>query len=414
MSRIKSRYIAAVDIGSAKVICLIADIDNNANMKIVGIGHQLSQGIKSGIITDIKKAEKSIRAAVGAAEEMAGVNIESVYVNISGSNQYSKIYNTHVNLQNNAISSKDIRHLLEVAYAKLFNDSEEILHILPIEFFIDSTGHITDPCGMFGKILSAKLNVIAAASTSVHNLTQCFARCHLDVEDYIVSSYASSFSCLNEDEKELGTILLDFGASNTSISVFKNNNLVFIDSVALGGAHVTGDLAIGLSTNIESAERIKTLYGNVLNTPKDIQELIDIPVANGSGHSEELSHTPRSVIIDIIRPRIDEILENVQYRLKKANIDNSCRSIVITGGASQLGGLKEYISHMFGKSVRLGTPDYIEGMAEITKGPEFSTCFGILQYIKYQKFSPEFIHFRKQEITFNPILKAVQWVKENF
>lgn len=413
MAKLGSSYITALDIGTTKVACFIAKMEPDGQLNVIGIGHQVSQGIKSGIITDITKAETSIRAAVGAAEEMAGINVDRVIINISGNTLESFNVNAEMPVSNQEITAREIVKLVEQSCEEYRSEKREIIHCIPVGYTIDGTGGIKDPAGMYGDTLGAALHIITASATAIFNLANCLAHCHLDIEDYISSSYASGFSCLNEDEKELGVTLIDFGGGSTSIAVFRSGSLVFSGVIPLGGAHITNDIALGLSTSIESAERVKTLYGNVRSTPKDEQELIDIPQIDEGGVSET-SHIPRATLVGIIRPRVEEILEMVKKRLEDSGALNVGGSIVITGGASQLGGLKEHIGQLFNRQVRLGISSMIEGMAESTKGPAFSTCSGILKFIVNKRINNKYDLGGRSLGLKNPLHKVIRWFKENF
>jgi len=413
MSRIGKNFITALDIGSSKTSCFIAEILPEGALSIVGIGHQVSAGIKSGTITDIKLAENTIRAAVGAAEQMSGVNVDRVVVNISGCRQESHNVSAEMLIAGHEISNRDIHKIIAQGCNQIKSEDREIIHCLPIEYTIDNMTGIKDPTGMLGRTLLAEMYVMTASTTSLLNITNCLANCHLDVEDFIISPYASAIACLNEDEKELGTILIDFGGGHTSIAIFKNGSMVYADSVPVGGMHITNDIALGLATSLESAERIKTLYGNLISTAKDEREIIDIPQVGDDGRSE-MNHVQRSTLVGIIKPRVDEILEMTARRIDSSRYGNIGGNIVITGGGSQLGGLKELVSYSFSKQVRQGLPVTIEGMAESTKGVPFSTCTGML-LLTLQKYKRSSYDFMGRVSKFNsPLRKVLSWLQENF
>lgn len=411
MSKLSKSFITILDIGSSKISCFIAEI-LPGGLNIVGIGHQISGGVKSGTITDIKLAENSIRAAVGAAEQMAGLNVDRVFVNISGCKLASHHVQAEMSIPGHEISARDIHRIIAQGCAQLEGEDREIIHCIPVEYTIDNLKGIKDPTGMHGKTLNAQLHVITASSSALLNITTCLAKCHLDVEDYIISPYASALACLNEDEKTLGTILLDFGGGQTSIAIFKGGNLVYADFVPVGGMHITNDIALCLSTTLESAERIKTLYGNLISTAKEEREIIDIPQIGDDGRSE-MSHVERSSLVAIIRPRIEEILEMVAKRIEESG-HNVGGNIVITGGASQLGGLKEQVAHAFSKRVRQGLPRKIEGMAESTKGPAFATSIGILLFADKKRALDSFDFMGRISQFNSPMKRVISWLKENF
>lgn len=413
MPRLGKSFITALDIGSSKTSCFIAEILPSGGLNIVGIGHQLSAGVRLGTITDIKLAENAIRAAVGAAEQMAGVHVDRVVVNISGCKQKSHHVQVEMALPGGDISVRDIHKIIALGSAQFEQEDREIIHAIPVEYSIDSMTGIKDPSGMQGKILSAQMHVVTASSSALQNITSCLAKCHLDVEDYIISPYASGLACMSDDERTLGSILIDFGGSHTSIAIFKNGNMVHTDFVPVGGMHITNDIALGLATSIECAERTKTLYGHLISTAKDEREIIDIPQVGDDGR-QEMSHVQRSNLVGIIRPRVDEILELVAARIENSPYANIGGNIVITGGGSQLGGLKELVAHFFAKKIRQGLPRKIDAMAESTKGPAFATCSGILLFTQ-QKRNLTAYDFMGRMTKFNsPLERLVGWFKDNF
>lgn len=413
MARIGKTYITALDIGSSKTTCFIAEVTSHGGLNIVGIGHQLSAGVKSGMITDIKLTENSVRAAVAAAEQMAGVNVDRVVVNISACNMESHTISVVMPLSGHEITARDIHRLIDQATAQIVQDDIEIIHAIPTEYSIDNMKGIKDPSGMQGRVLAAEMHVVTAPRTALLNITGCLARCHLDVEDFIISPYASAISCLNEDEKQLGSILIDFGAGNTSFAIFKHGNMLHADYTLASAMHITSDLAIGLATSVESAERIKNLYGSVISTSRDEREIIDIPQIGDDGRSE-MNHVQRSNLVSIIKPRVDEIMEMLSKKIASSPYSNIGGNIIITGGGSQLAGLKELAAHHFKRQVRQGLPTKIDGMAESTKGPIFATVTGTLLFALNKRNLSAF-DFMGRVAKFNsPFSRAVSWFKDNF
>lgn len=408
----RNSFLTALDIGTNKIGCFIAQRDGSGEINVIGIGHQLSQGIKSGVITDIKLAEKSIRSAVGAAEQMAGVNVDRVVVNISGAQQKSSRVHAEMAIANQAITNRDINLIINQGCEQSKTENNDIIHCIPINYSVDQTSGIKDPVGMFANSLAVTLNVVNIPSNTLYNLANCLAQCHLDIENYVISPYASGLSCLGEDEKELGVTLVDFGGGNTSISVFREGKLAYCNVLPVGGNHITNDIAIGLSIDIADAERIKTLYGNVISSSKDEVEIIDLPNSVDSGIAD-MSHITKSSLVNIIRPRVEEILEMVKANVTGSVFGGVVGNVVITGGASQLGGLKELSEQILGKRVRMGIPKYINGMAENTKGPAFATCSGILLFsgsnnVGYHDISGKDLYLLR------PFDKMIRWFKDNF
>lgn len=413
MAKLRNSIVSVLDIGTTKVVCFIAEIDSLGNMRVIGIGHQVSQGIRSGTITDIKQAEDSIRAAVGAAEQMANVTVDKVFVNLSGSKINSFVIQAEMHVSGQEINQRDVQRIIEQGCEEYREDNNEIIHCVAVDYAIDGTSGIHDPVGMYGDVLGARLHIVTMASSSVYNLANCLARCHLDIEDYIISSYASALACLDNDEKELGATLIDFGGGNTSVSVFKSGKLIYTGSVPLGGMHITNDIAVGLSTNIASAERIKTLNGHVLTAARDEQEIIDIPQIGEDGDSET-AHIQKASLVGVIKPRIEEILELLKEKLDTEAYAQVGGVIKITGGASQLSGLKELTGSVLERPARIGIPKAVEGMAESTRGAAFSTSVGMLLYANDQRQKKNYNYSNSSYILRNPIAIFFRWFKENF
>ncbi len=423
----KNGLITALDIGSSKIVCMIAYADAAGKIKVAGIGHQISQGIRSGMIIDIKKAESSILGAVNAAEKMAGETIDKAIINISPNSLGSRIVSIETKISGHEVTEMDITHIIQQGCEQCAAEETKIIHCIPIYYTIDDSPGIKDPKGMFGEKLSTELHVITASATSVRNLTNCLARCHLDVEDYVVSSYMSGLACLTEDEKNLGVILLDIGAGSTSIAMFAEGVLVYADSIALGGDHITRDIARGLGTSITGAERIKTLYGAVVATQADEHESIEIPqddlqhdmqpevnFENRYTHGE--SYISRALLTSIIKPRVEEILEMVRRNLEiKGFYQVSGPRVVLTGGSAQLQGIRELTSHIFNKHVRVGRPEYIEGMADSVQNPAFSTCIGMLKYaIATRETGTGAERQSEGDADKGSVNRMVEWFKKNF
>jgi len=413
MSKLNNNLIAALDIGTSKIACYIASVDSADNITILGVGHQLSQGIRSGIITDMKLAENSIRSALGTAEQLAGVTVDKVIANISGNKLSSEYIQSSLALKGQEVTAREISRLISQACDKYQNSEREIIHCIPAEYSIDKSEDIHNPIGMFCNSIGSTMNLITANSSGIVNLTNCLAQCHLNVEGYIASPYASATACLTEDEKELGVTLLDFGAGNINIAIYKNGTIIYADTIPVGGQHITKDIAIGLSTNLETAERLKTLNGNVFVTARDEQEIIDVPQIAEDGTSD-ITHIEKSKLINIIKPRAEEMLEMVNKKLGRIGRSNIGGNIVITGGACQLGGLANLTSRMLNRQVRLGIAKPIEGMAESTKGPAFSCCAGMLILAARQRKNRRYNFAAKRLLSSGRIGKTLAWLKENF
>ena len=424
MPRSRSGIIAVLDIGSTKIVCFIAQITPDNRLKIIGIGHQLAQGIKNGAISDIRLAENSIIAAVSTAEKMAGESIDKVVIGISGGLPNSVRVSEMVEISGESVTPRDIKRAIIKAKENFHDDMRRIIHAVPISFTVDDIRGVDDPIGMAGHTLTSDVHLITASESAVKNIANTVSRCQLDVQDYVISSHSAGLSALTEDERELGVTLLEMGGSVTGISVFYHGKNIFTDSVPYGGANVTQDIARGLSTSIACAERIKTLYGSAVPSASDEETLIEVTqmTEDGVDYAEEVS-IPKSRLVEIIVPRMEEIFEMVKEKLNQNKIlQVASQQIVLSGGGCQLVGLRELAMRKLGKPVRIGRPEHIEGMADSTMSPSFSAAAGLINYISmnyhiYDKVEPINKYMTGSgKVTQNNGLigNVVGWLKENF
>lgn len=376
----RSGLIAALDVGTTKVCCFIARAQEDGELRVLGIGHQVSRGMRGGAVIDMDEAETAIRAAVDAAEQMANERIREVVVNLSGGAPQSTNLKVEVSINGHAVGDADIRRMLDHCRNHGQAADRDLIHSIPVGYTIDGNEGINDPRGMYGERLGVTLHQISAASGPVRNLRTVVNRGHLEIEARVVSAYASGLACLVDDEKDLGVTCIDMGGGTTSIAVFLEGHLVHTDIVPVGGMHVTNDIARGLSTPLAQAERMKTLYGSAMPSPSDDREVLKVPVV-GEEEDDGANQIPRSILVQIIRPRLEETFELVRKHLDASGLDKVAgRRVVITGGASQMQGARELASAILDKQVRMGRPLGLNGLAESTGGPAFATCAGLLRY----------------------------------
>lgn len=406
---------AVLDVGTSKICCLIAQHGVDGKPKILGIGHQISRGLRGGCVVDMEAAEATIRATVEAAEQMAGENIREVVVNVSCGYPTSSLIAYEVSIAGHEIGDSDLRRVLNPAQAVRDMGSErEVLHAIPVGYRIDGSRGVRDPRGMYGERLGVNMHLISADAGALRNLATCIKRCHLDISGRIVSPYASALSCLVEDERQLGVVLIDMGGGTTSIAVYFDGEMIYTDVVPIGGIHVTNDIARGLSTPLAHAERMKTLYGSVMPSPSDDREIIKVPVV-GEDDESEASQVPRSMLVSIIRPRVEETFEMVRTRLADAGFDKvSGRRMVLTGGASQLPGAVELAGQILDKQGRNGRPRSLEGLAEATAGPSFATAVGLINHCANGVEGDAGRAYRPTEEPRGHIGRFGQWFRENF
>ncbi len=407
-------HIAVLDIGTMKIVCLIATIAEDGTFAVTGVGHQLAKGIKSGVINDIVEAGTSITAAVHAAEQMAGVTVEEIYVSVNGVNLKSRHVSVELDVLADGVSDQDIADIIHEGCASLQGDDASVLHCFPAHYTLDGARHLRDPRGMIGKKLGADLQIITAREQYLKNLVQCMGRAHLNVADYILAGHASALASLEKDEMDLGVTHIDMGGGVTSFSVFVGGRNIYSDSIPVGGNHVTSDIAQGLSTSLHHAERLKTLHGSAINSVKDSEVMIDVPQLGEREDEDEPTTMPRAMLVGVIRPRMEEIFEMIRDKLEASGADKMAgRRCVITGGASQMLGVNEMAARMLGKQVRKGKPAHIAGLAEAISGPAFSTVIGMLHYVRHRPWEEEILNAASQRRGWLPE-RMVNWFRENF
>lgn len=406
--RPRGSLIAAIDIGTTKICCFIARVEDQP--KILGIGHQIARGVKGGSIIDLDAAGHSIRAAVHAAEEMAGETIERAVVNLSGGYAASRIVKAEIEIGRREISDQDMRQVLERGYLMRGAPDRQVIHSIPVGFSIDDSRGILDPRGMAGERLGVNMHLVTAAAASVRNHSAAIGRSHLAIDALVVSPYAAGLACLVDDERDLGVTVIDMGGGTTTIGVFFGGNLIFADTVPVGGIHVTNDIARGLSTSTAHAERMKALFGSAIASTLDEREMIAVPQV-GEEEDGHVRHVPKSLLVSVIAPRLEETLELVRNRLEASGCDKLAgRRAVLTGGACQLHGVRELAGLILDKQVRIGRPMRLKGQAEATHGPAFSAAAGLLHFALSERVESP----RPAKIARSGIFGRLgQWMREN-
>lgn len=418
MSKPKLRHglIAALDVGTTKVCCFIARATDDGSLRVLGIGHQLSRGMRNGAVVDMEEAETSIRAAVDAAEQMAEDRIREVVLNVSGGQPSSTNVTVEVAVNGHEIGDQDIRRMLDHARHHTQSGERELIHSIPIGFTVDGNEGVRDPRGMFGERLAVTIHVVSANPGPLRNLSTVVHRCHLDIESRVASAYASGLACLVDDERDLGVTCIDMGGGTTTIAVFQGGHLVHTDTIPVGGMHVTNDIARGLSTPLVQAERMKTLYGSALPSPSDDREILKVPLV-GEDEDGATNQVPRSMLVQIIQPRIEETFELVRSHLEAGGYDKVAgRRVVLTGGAAQMQGVRDLAGMVLDKQVRLGRPVGLQGLPEATGGPAFATCAGLLRYalLNHAAEAPAKATRPTEPNANGPLGRVGAWLRKNF
>jgi cell division protein FtsA len=383
---------------------------------VIGFGHTLARGTKAGTVVNLMQAEDAIRRAVDAAERMASVEIESVVLSISSGRPASELFAAEVKILGSVVSENDIARVLAAGSRHSLRDGRAILHSLPVGYSIDGVNGIRDPRGMLGTRFGVDMHVASTDIAAVRNLMLAVERCHLDVEAMAAAPYVAGLAVLADDEADLGSAVVDLGAGTTTIAAFQAGRLVHVDGFALGGHHVTMDLARGLNAAVADAERIKTLYGTVLSGGSDERDMITVPPLN-EHEREQAQFVSRATLVSIIRPRVEEILEMVRDRLAACPFATDRRGhVVLTGGAGQLNGLPELAARIIGRPVRLGRPLGIAGAPEAAKSSAFAVAAGLLVYPQAAHLE----HFearRKRQLmtgTGGYFARVGRWLRESF
>lgn len=410
--------IAALDVGTSKVTCFIAERDSQGELAIVGIGQDTAEGLKAGTVTDMAAAVKSIGTAVHRAEVMADTRVRELFVSVSGGAPQSTYADISLDVSGRQIGNTDIQAAFDVARADGAIEGREIVHAVTTAYDLDGSRDIRNPKGMYGKQLRVQLHMVSVANGAFRNLLSCLSRCDLDLEAPVISAYASGLACLVEDEKDLGVTIIDMGCGGTGLASFSGGEFNWTATVPLGGAHVTNDIALGLTTPLANAEHMKRLYASAIGGPADNREMIEVPQL-GEPELHSARQIPRSLLTGIVRPRLEETFELVRDLLDSSGTAGaSARRIVLTGGASQLQGVGELASEMLEKQIRLARPLPIQGLAEAVAGPNCATCAGLLIYAAERHDDSQTRRQMREHTSPQPAGSALgrigQWLRANF
>ncbi len=368
--------VAALDIGSSKIACLIGRAEHGS-LKVLGAALRESQGLRAGTVTSLDLVEESIRDCVAAAENHADARIQNVLISINCGAPVSVTARTAMTLDGALVTDAHLRALLADGRAKCAVEGHEVIQSAPTSYVVDEARGVRDPSGMFCQRIGVAMHAVAVKPSPLQNLKLAVERCHLNVVASLFAPYASGLSTLTEDEKQLGAILIDMGAGTTSIAVFLEGHLVHADVVPMGGLAVTTDLARMLSAPLSAAERSKTLFGAALGDMEASADVIAISQMGEDGE-ETAMRVPRSMLTRIIQARLEETLGEVQQRLRASGYDVAVgRRAVLTGGACQLAGVRELAARILNKQVRIGRPQNLPGLPAASAGPDYATAVGL-------------------------------------
>ncbi len=377
MSKAKEQkdLIVGLDIGTSKIVAIVAEILPEGRLEIIGMGQAPSRGLKKGVVVNIESTVNAIQRALEEAELMADCKIREVYTGIAGSHIRSLNAHGMVAIKDNEVSQSDVDRVIETARAVIIPADQKTLHILTQEFIIDGQEDVREPLGMSGVKLEVKVHIVTGAISAAQNIIKCVRRCGLEVRDLILQPLASSMAVLSEDEKDLGVCLVDIGGGTTDIAVFTGGAIRHTSVIPIAGDQITNDVAMALRTPTADAEDLKVKYGCALRQLADAKQMIEV-LGVGDRPARQLS---RQTLAEVIEPRVEELYSLVQAELRRSGFEELLSSgIVITGGSSAMEGMAELGEEVFHMPVRLGMPQYVGGLAEVVRNPRFATGVGLL------------------------------------
>jgi cell division protein FtsA len=420
--------IAVLDIGTFKIACLVLKFDETdispgdgigamagqAGFRVIGAATTRSRGVKFGEIDTVQETERAIRTAVQGAQKMAQTRVDHVIMALSGARPRSYGLDGEITLQTGTVQDGDIASVLAACHVPDIGHGREVLHAQPVNFSLDHRTGLSDPRGHVGSRLSVDMHLLTIEAGAIETLLHCVKRCDLDLAGLASAPYVSGISSLVEDEQELGAACIDMGGGSTSLSIFMKRHMIFADTVRMGGDHVTADISHGLQIPMPHAERIKARFGGVMATGLDDREIIELQSETGDWHHDRRT-VSRSELIGVMRPRIEEILEETRARLDAAGFDHlPSQRIVLTGGASLLPGLDGLASRILGNQVRLGRPLRVQGLPQSACGPAFSACVGLALFAAHPQDEWWDFEAPADRYPARSVKRAVRWFRDNW
>ena len=377
--REERKLLIGLDIGTSKVVAIVGELSSENVLEVIGIGSHPSRGLKRGVVVNIESTVQSIQRAIEEAELMSGCEINTVYAGIAGSHVRSLNSHGIVAIRDKEVSSGDIDRVIDAARAVAIPADQKVLHVLPQEFLIDSQEGIREPIGMSGVRLEAKVHLVTGAVSAAQNIVKCVQRCGLDVEDVVLEQLASSFSVLTEDEKELGICLVDMGGGTTDLAVFRGGAIQHTAVIPIAGDQLTNDIAFSLRTPTQHAEEIKIKYACALSQLANLDETIEVPSV-GDRPPRRLA---RQTLAEVVEARYEELFSLVRDELRRSGFEELIAAgLVLTGGSAKMEGAVELAEEIFHVPVRLGVPQYVEGLVDVVRNPIHATGVGLLIYGK--------------------------------
>ena len=410
MVKDSKNLVVGLDIGTSKIVAIVAEMSPEKRLNIIGLGAQPSRGLKKGVVVNIEATMGSIQRVLEEAELMADCAITDVYTGIGGGHIRSLNSSGMVAIKEKEVTQADIDRVVETAKAIAIPNDQEILHILPQEFIIDGQEDVREPLGMSGVRLEVKVHIVTGAVSAVENITKCVRRCGLEVKDVMLQPLAAALAVLNDDEKELGVCLMDVGGGTTDLAVFTGGAIRHTAVIPIAGDQVTNDIAMTLRTPTKDAEELKLRHGCALRQLADPNDIIEVPGVGERG-PRKLS---RQTLAEVIEPRIEELYTLAQAELRRSGFEELLSSgIVLTGGSALLAGMIELGEEVFHLPVRIGVPAYVGGLADVVRSPRYATAVGLLLEGREQFLRDEAARAESRGLS-NVAGRMKQWFKANF
>ena len=403
----QENIIVGLDVGTTKICAVVGEVEGN-KINIIGIGTHPSIGLRKGVVVNIESTVESIQKAIEEAELMAGCEISSVYAGIAGGHITGFNSRGIVAIKGPEVTKNDVERVIDAARAVAIPMDREVIHVIPQEFIIDDQGGIQNPVGMSGVRLEAKIHIVTGAVTSAHNIVKCANRSGLDVCDIVLEPLASGEAVLTDEEKDLGTALLDLGGGTSDLAIFLGKNIKHTFVLSLGGNNLTNDISIGLRASQAEAEKIKIKYGTCIARDISNEETIEVPGMGG----RKPRKLPRQILGEILEPRIEEIFTLIKREIFRAGMDNFITSgLVLTGGTSLLHGITDIAESIFDVPSRLGTPMGISGLIDVVNNPMYATGVGLVLYGAKNQPEKKF-RIRDTNIFHRVMARMKRWFKD--
>ncbi len=418
--------LAVLDIGTSKVACFVLQfVPRDAEtaegprptpgaFRVIGAANTRSRGVAFGEIAAMEECERAVRTAIQVAQKMAGLRVDHVLVSFAGGRARSYGVTGETEVANGAVAERDIGHVLAACDIPDYGPDREAIHALPVNFVLDGRSGLADPRGQIGDALAVDMHLLTIAGAPLRDVLHCIRRCDLELAGVVVSSYASGLASLVADEQELGAACIDIGGGATGLSIFVRRQMIYADTVRIGGSHVTADICHGLQISMADAERLKTMHGGLVATGLDDRDMLELPSILGD-RDHDRRQVSRSELIGVMRPRVEEILEEVRARLDASGFEYlPSQRIVLTGGSAQIQGLELVAGRILGRQCRVGAPLRVQGLPQSATGTGFATAVGLALHAAHPQDECWDFEVPADRQGARRVTRALRWFKENW